>query len=143
VLANISTDIHITQAVNLIADSDVPGSKYWRRRAEDHFPGVDVFSHGGSWKRLCCEKTLENAVSSWTAEADTVPLAQLAKALCSCVYRLQLDQLLPNTSQNGGIPRKVTDPPPDHLDLEVLVAVCDNLTHVSLYYGYSSLLCAL
>ncbi|KAI9183850.1 hypothetical protein H9P43_002902 [Blastocladiella emersonii ATCC 22665] len=138
VLASISVDIPLAKVVSII-DDDAPSALrpgYWQRRSAAHFPDAELARHGGKWKRLYCERTLEKELAAFVpGRGADFALGELAKALAPNVVRLQVDQLQPDANHADPAERKATDPNPDHVDPDVLVSHLDQLRDVTLYYG--------
>ncbi|KNE59816.1 hypothetical protein AMAG_05273 [Allomyces macrogynus ATCC 38327] len=140
VLSSISVDLPLPKIVSLIPDDaeerglNSPG--YWRRRTAAHFPDADAARHGGKWKTVYCERTMEAAVAAYVpGRGGELALGALARAVSACVVRLHVDQLLPDAVAGDPNERKATDAHPDHVDPELLVVGLDQLKHVALYYG--------
>ncbi|ORZ40203.1 hypothetical protein BCR44DRAFT_1482098 [Catenaria anguillulae PL171] len=141
VLAAVSVDIPLAKIVTVI-DDDPPHhagalrAGYWQRRSAAHYPDAELTRHGGSWKRLYCERTLERELATFVPGCGKeFALAQLMKLLAPCIVKLHVTQLQPDASTSDPAERRATDPNPDHLNPMLLVEQLERLKEVALYYG--------
>ncbi|KAJ1515907.1 T-complex-associated testis-expressed protein 1 [Coelomomyces lativittatus] len=133
VLNRISLDIPVQLLVDII-----PDELYWHRRALAQHENCDIALHGGSWKRLFCERTLENEIANFRpCNGEEFGFSLLAIQLSSSIKRLKIDQLRPAESDTKT--RTLVDPTPDHMDPILLIENLPNLKEVSFYYGMRQL----
>jgi len=88
----VSLPLHIS--ARFIDDDD---DDYWQRCCRAHWTSpADVTQHGGSWKRMMIERTMESLIENYVpVPAQCSRLQALLPLAGSIVRRLRIGQLLP------------------------------------------------
>ncbi|KAJ3099132.1 T-complex-associated testis-expressed protein 1 [Phlyctochytrium planicorne] len=134
VLESISVTLPLSIAAPLI-----PDESYWKRRSLANFKNCDIRKHGDLWKRLFFELHIQTLAESFVPKnlAGLEELEKFEKELklaASFVEKLHMRQMKPALPAEGTI-IKATDPPPDHVDVNIFFTQLTNLKTLQLYYG--------
>ncbi|KAJ3210620.1 T-complex-associated testis-expressed protein 1 [Dinochytrium kinnereticum] len=138
VLESISITLPLRIAAPLI-----PDESYWKRRSLANFKNCDIRKHGDSWKRLFFELHVQALAESFIPKKlggldEIEALEKELKVASPFVECLHLRQMKPTEAEEGTVV-KATDPPPDHIDVNLFFHNLSNLKSIQLYYGNADL----
>jgi len=127
VISRLPTSLPLHVSLPFIDDGDY----YWTRCCRARWTPADVKQHGGSWKRMLVERTIESIIENYVpVPAQCSRLETLIPLASGIVRRLSIRQLLPPVTLTlngvtGDVSVVLPDTDPTHFDFGQL------LPHVS------------